>query len=262
VSIVVGGLEEFVDQSSEDAPFRIRFPCRRIDTQVTCAARISTVLAPILSSVERLHLEYYATRWQRGFLPEIPREAWFELLRPFSNVQKLQLDTATTRQLSFALCPEDGPPAEGVLPKLSKLLRPHHALFEGMLDPFIAAREAAGQPISKRRCPPTSDSESEDELWWLLASDEEVSTELDSDSEFDFDSLVPIYPFPFPGAFHFSIPLTARFATLILLSCLLPPLPVNLTYCCLNPSVSGFLLYVSCPIPFQMWPARLYTLRL
>ena len=191
VSIVVAGLEEF---SPEDAPFRIRFPCRRIDTQVACAARVSTALAPMLSSVERLHLEYYATRWHKGLPPPIPHEAWFELLRPFSNVQKLQLETAMIRKLSFALCPEDGPPApEGILPKLSKLIRPHHARFEGMLDPFIAARQAAGQPISKRRCPPTPNSESEDhdDPWsWLasqLADDDEGSTELDSDSDFDFE---------------------------------------------------------------------------
>ena len=186
VLIVVGSLEEFDDQSSEDAPFRIRFPCRTLDEQVACAARISTTLAPMLSSVERLHLGYYATRWHRGLSPVIPPEAWFELLRPFSNVQKLQLDDAMTRELSFVLCPEDGPPPEGILPKLSKFLRPHHARFKGKLDPFIAARQAAGQPIAKRCRPPTSDSESEDELWWL-ASDE-GSTELDSDSDFDFDS--------------------------------------------------------------------------
>jgi len=109
-------------------------------------------------------------------------------------VKKLQLDTAMSREVSFALCPEDGPPAEGVLPKLSKLLRPHRAHFEGMLNPFIAARQAAGQPISKRRCAPTSDSSSESEeeddpMSWLasqLASDEEEgSTELDSDSDFE-----------------------------------------------------------------------------
>jgi len=192
VSIVVApGLDEL---SPEDAPFRIRFPCRTIDAQVACAGRISTALAPMLSSVERLHLEYYATRWHRGFPPEIPREAWFELLRPFSNVKKLQLDTAMSREVSFALCPEDGPPAEGVLPKLSKLLRPHRAHFEGMLNPFIAARQAAGQRISKRRCAPTSDSSSESEeeddpMSWLasqLASDEEEgSTELDTDSDFE-----------------------------------------------------------------------------
>jgi len=185
VSIVIAGLEEFVDHFSREAPFRIRFPCRSLDAQVACAARISTALAPVLSSVERLHLGYYATDWHKGLLPEIPREAWFELLRPFSNVQKLQLDTAMTSKLSLALCPLDGPPAEGVLPKLSKLLRRHHARFDGILDPFIAARQAAGQPISKRRCPPTyTDSESEDDESWWLGSEDEGSTELDSDSDF------------------------------------------------------------------------------
>jgi hypothetical protein len=102
------------------------------------------------------------------------------------------------RELSFALCPEDEAVAEGVLPKLRKLSRPHHDRFEGMLDPFIVAQQAAGQPIAKRRRPPNSDSESEEEeeptLEWLLAGDsdeddeEGISTELDSESELDFDS--------------------------------------------------------------------------
>ena len=184
VSIAVAGLEEFVDQSSEEAPFRIRFPCGRLGQQVARAARISTALAPMLSSVERLHLKYHATRWVKWSRPEIPREAWFELLRPFFNVQELQLDTSMARILSYALCPEGGPPAEVILPKLSTLLRPHHARFESMLDPFIAARQATGQAISKSGCPPTSDSESEDELWWF-SSDEEVATELDFYSDFD-----------------------------------------------------------------------------
>ena len=137
----------------------------------------------------KLHLGYHATRWHRGFPPEIPQEVWLELLRPFCNVKKLQVDEAMTRELSYALCPENGPPlTEGILPKLCKISRPHHARFEGMLDPFIAARQAAGQPIVKRRCPPTSDSESEDHdlEWWLAGdSDEEITTELDSDSDFD-----------------------------------------------------------------------------
>jgi hypothetical protein len=172
-----------------DTPFLIRFSCRGLDEQVACAARICTALSPMLSEVEKLHLGYHATRWHRGFPPEIPQEVWLELLRPFCNVKKLQVDQAMTRELSYALCPENGPPpTEGILPKLCKISRPHHACFEGMLDPFIAARQAAGQPIVKRRCPPTSDSESEehDLEWWLAGdSDEEITTELDSDSDFD-----------------------------------------------------------------------------
>lgn len=205
VSITLANSERTVGQFQEFAPFRISFPCRsRLDGQVPCAARICTAMSPLLSEVERLHLNYQATRWIRGFPPEIPREVWFDVLRPFCNVQKLQVDTAMTRELSLALCPEDGTVAEGVLPKLRKLLRPHHARFEGMLDPFIAARKAAGQPIAKRRRPPNSDSEGEDGegddspwtmLEWLLTggdSDEDeeegISTELDSESASDFDS--------------------------------------------------------------------------
>ena len=194
VSIVLGRLDEFFNQSPEDAPFHIRFLCRTIDAQVVCIVQISTALALMLSLVERLHLGYYAMCWHRGFPPKIPREAWFELLQPFSNVQKLQLDTAMIRELSFALCPEDRPPVEGVLLKLSKILQPHHACFEDMLNLFIAVCQAVGQPISKRRCAPTLDSESEndvDPLSWLASQfnsnnkNKEGSTELDSDSDFE-----------------------------------------------------------------------------
>lgn len=86
--------------------------------------------------------------------------------------------------LSLALCPEDGPPAEGILPELCKISRPHSARF---LDPFITARQVAGQHITKRRRLPTipiTRLESE-ELWLVSASDEEISAELASDSDFD-----------------------------------------------------------------------------
>jgi hypothetical protein len=102
------------------------------------------------------------------------------------------------RELSLALCPEDEAVAVGVLPKLRKLSRPHHHRFEGMLDPFIVARQAAGMPIAKRRRRSNSVSESEDEeeltFEWLLAGDSDdegeggISTELDSESELDLDS--------------------------------------------------------------------------
>jgi len=205
VSITLANSERTAVQFPDVAPFRISFPCRsRLDGQVACAARICTALSPLLSEVERLHLNYHATRWIRGFPEEIPREVWFDVLLPFCNVQKLQVDTAMARELSFALCPEDEAVAEGVLPKLRKLSRPHHHRFEGMLDPFIVARQAAGQPIAKRRRPP-NETETEDEeerlgtLEWLLAAellacdsdedDEEgISTELDSESELDFES--------------------------------------------------------------------------
>jgi hypothetical protein len=117
-------------------------------------------------ALRRLYLSYHATRWVRGLPPEpeIPREVWYMLLRPFCHVKKLQLDAAitTTRMLSFALCPEDGPPVEGILPKLCKISRRYHARFGGMLDPFIAARRGRRRPISKRRRPPNSDSESDE----------------------------------------------------------------------------------------------------
>jgi hypothetical protein len=50
VSISVAGLKQTADQSPEDAPLCIHFPCRNhLDEQVACAAIVCTALLPMLS---------------------------------------------------------------------------------------------------------------------------------------------------------------------------------------------------------------------
>jgi hypothetical protein len=72
VSITLANSERTAVQFPNDEPFRISLPCRsRLDGQVACAARVCTALSPLLSEVERLHLNYHATRWIRGLSEEI-----------------------------------------------------------------------------------------------------------------------------------------------------------------------------------------------
>jgi hypothetical protein len=183
LSIVLASSEQTAVRFPERAPFWIGTNCRiGLAGQVAIATGICTTLSPLLSEAERLHLNLSAWPW---FIEreKMPREVRISVLRPFCNVKKLQINTAMTRELSRALCPEDGPPAEGILPMLCKFSRPHKSRFKGMLDPFIAARRAMGQSLTKRRRPPNSNFENE-ESWPCNDPDEEISTELDANSDF------------------------------------------------------------------------------
>ncbi|KAH9976519.1 hypothetical protein BJV74DRAFT_953612 [Russula compacta] len=152
--ITVASSEQTVDHAS----ICIGFPC---EDPVTSASQICVALAPMLSDVESPHLGYHPARWSLG-LPK-RREIWFDLLRPFCNVQKVQVNSAMTPELSLALCPRYGSPAEGILPKLCQFFMPDRKRFQDTLDPFIAARKVAGQPIAKHFRPPTPDPDSEED---------------------------------------------------------------------------------------------------
>ncbi|KAH9976516.1 hypothetical protein BJV74DRAFT_798683 [Russula compacta] len=154
--ITVASSEQTVGHSS----IRIRFSC---EDPVASASQICAALAPMLLDVKNLRLNYQPARRSLG-LPK-RREAWFDLLRPFCNVQKVQVNSAMTPELSLALCPRYGSPAEGILSKLCEFSLLDRKRFQKVLDPFIAARKAAGQPIAKHSHPPTSDSDSEEDEW-------------------------------------------------------------------------------------------------
>jgi hypothetical protein len=196
-----------------------------LDVQVTRAGQICNALAPMLQVVERLHLDFHGWRlnWQPEPQDEIHPTQWHNLLRPFQNVEKLQIDARLMEDLSIALYVEDDESStEEILPKLSKLTRPDDVSFGDSFERFIAARQARGQLIVKRRRLPIPYSDSEDEEEEEqeneeeegqgqvksngkgkgnsdgdedattdrdagLGDEDEVTTELDSDSDFDSD---------------------------------------------------------------------------
>ena len=160
VSVYMADSEQTLGQSPESAPFRISLTFPPLDRQLVLVGRLCAALAPMLSTVKRLHVSRYATNWQERCLsPEIKRAMWHNLLRPFRNVEKLRVEDALVEELSLALCPDDGPSME-ILPELSKLALPDFARVGKAFDGFIAGRKAAGRPITK--CPLISASDDED----------------------------------------------------------------------------------------------------
>jgi hypothetical protein len=174
----MAGSEGCLDKSPEFAPFQLGFLCEMLDVQVTHAGQICNALAPMLQVVERLHLDFHGWRlnWQPEPQDEIQPTQWHNLLRPFQNVEKLQIDARLMEDLSIALYVEDDEPStEEILPKLSKLTRPDYVTFGDSFERFIAARQARGQFIVKRRRLPIPYSDSEDEEEEEQENEEEES---------------------------------------------------------------------------------------
>ncbi|KAI9508966.1 hypothetical protein F5148DRAFT_1283443 [Russula earlei] len=163
---------------------KMAFHCQPLNVQVASTVQICAALTPMFSAVERLHLDFEGGRWLFDSEVDIERSQWHDLLRPFRNVVKLQVDTGLMEDLSLALCPDDdGPSGEEILPELCKLVRPGYGCFRDAFDEFIVARREAGQHIIKRRRPPIPCSESgEDE-----EEDDEGDDEEDDEDEDDDD---------------------------------------------------------------------------
>jgi len=177
VAICMASSEQTLDWLPQFAPFQMAFWCRSLNVQVASAGQICTAFTPMLSAVERLRLDFDGGRWQFGQDGDIEDAMWHDLLRPFCNVEKLQVDAGLMGDLSRALCPDDDGQSMEMLPQLYKLVRPDYAHFGDAFDKFIAARRDAGQHITKRRRPPIPNSDSEEE--------EDNEDEDESDSEED-----------------------------------------------------------------------------
>jgi len=150
VAICMASSEQTLGRQSNFPPVRIVFPSRSLYAQVVSTGKICAALTPILSAVERLHLGFDGTRWWFPHERRIENARWHDLLRPFCQVEKLQVD-ATLWDLSLALSPNDNGPSSEILPQLRKILRSDDARFRDAFDGFIAARQDAGQHIVKRR---------------------------------------------------------------------------------------------------------------
>ena len=163
VAICMASSEQTLDRWPQFAPFHIVFYCEALNVQVASAERICSALTPMLSVVEKLHLDLDGGRWQLGDEGDIEDATWLNLLRPFREVEKLQVDVGLIDDLSLALCSNDNGPTTDILPELCKLTRPDYARFGDAFDKFIAIRREAGRYITKRRRPPIPHSDSEEE---------------------------------------------------------------------------------------------------
>ena len=187
LAMCMASSERTLDLFPHFAPFRIVFPCQALDVQVASAERICSVLTPMLSAVEKLHLNLDGGRWNPwDDINDIENSTWHNLMRPFRKVEKLQIDSGLIDDMSRALCPNDNGPTVDILPELRKLTRPDYTRIGEAFDKFIATRREAGQHITKRRRPPIANSDSEEEEHDNDDSDFEQGV-YESDSEEDED---------------------------------------------------------------------------
>jgi len=167
VTIRMCGLEQTIECWPQFACFQIIFWCRPLNIQVASARHICAALTPVLSGVKKLHLYLGGARWQPEREGDIDAATWHGLLRPFCQVEKLQIDPCLIWDLTLALGSNDVARSREILPELCKLTRPDYARFREAFDEFIARRREVGQHIRKCRRPPMpwfgDDCEDEDE---------------------------------------------------------------------------------------------------
>ena len=187
LAMCMASSEKTLDHCPQFSPFHIVFPCQALDVQVASAERICSVLTPMLSAVEKLHLDLDGGRWSPwDDINDIESSTWLNLLRPFRKVEKLQIDGGLIDDMSRALCSNDNGPTMDILPELRKLTRPDYTHIGEAFDKFIATRREAGRHIIKRRRPPIPHSDSEEEEHDNDDSDLEEDV-YESDSEDDED---------------------------------------------------------------------------
>jgi len=128
--------------------FYMDIVCRGVDRQVASAAQIFRVLRPAFSAMENLTLEYQwyglSSEWRNG----AHRTRWRALLRSFSNVKTLRVDSALVSQLSRSLELEDGESHVELLPQLKELSYPNLREFGDAFTAFIDACRIAGRPVT------------------------------------------------------------------------------------------------------------------
>jgi hypothetical protein len=154
-AIRMAGSEHTLDRGANFVPFQLGFRCESLREQLTSIGHICASLSPILSTVERLRLDFNEGSWQREELLRrsagIEDDAWLELFRPFCNVMKLQVDDGLLEDLDLALVADDNGSSLEILPELRKIVRPDYGRFMDLFGEFIDDRQDVGQHIIKRR---------------------------------------------------------------------------------------------------------------
>jgi hypothetical protein len=108
---LMGGL----DLMRMSSAWNLEIMCRQLDWQVASAAQILGTLSPVLSVVEELKLYHREHSRSSQWHNEVDRALWCELLRPFSNVKKLEIRGRSG--------------------------------YDDVFTPFINERRAAGHPV-------------------------------------------------------------------------------------------------------------------
>ncbi|KAI0270364.1 hypothetical protein BGY98DRAFT_1100696 [Russula aff. rugulosa BPL654] len=118
---------------------------RHLDWQISSVAQIFNALRQIFSAVEHLTLTYRVLDRSSEGHDEVERTEWRKLLRSFSNVKTLRVDSGLVIAISRCLRLDDGEHPLNVLPELEELI---YYSWSGNADDafssFVDARQMAG----------------------------------------------------------------------------------------------------------------------
>jgi hypothetical protein len=122
--------------------FSIIVHCSPIDRQVSSVVQISNALSQVFSVVE--HLTLASTSEDDDM---VDRTEWRKLLRSFSNVKTLHVNSLLVVELSRSLRLEDGEHPLELLPELQKLTYSGNN-NDNAFTPFTEARQNAGRAVT------------------------------------------------------------------------------------------------------------------
>jgi len=134
-------------------PLHLRFKCDRLDWRVSSMARLCNELSPLLSEVELLEVNGDPDL-QVESQEDIESTQWLELFRSFTAVHGLYVSKKLGPPIAQALQELTGEWVTEVLPSLQSLslggFNPNGPI-QGALEPYSAARQFSGHPITIKR---------------------------------------------------------------------------------------------------------------
>jgi hypothetical protein len=144
VSLLVQGDPQLRTQKY---PLDSRISFRHLDSQISSAIQVLDAFSSILSVAEKVTLIVKGDEYSQWY-HEVNRTQWRGLLRSFSNVKKLHVETKLVRGqgLAHSLCTEDGDLPLELLPNLEEVSY-SGSDNENAFMPFINEREAVGRPV-------------------------------------------------------------------------------------------------------------------
>ena len=126
---------------------QLQVACEELDRQLPLLIHISRQLSDLLSGVDRFSIEAFSQLSSWLEREEMDSTQWLELLRPFRNLKRFDVTGSLVQCIASALEPVTGEMARIVLPALHDLY-----LVDSQtpisIDPFIAARQLYGRPVS------------------------------------------------------------------------------------------------------------------
>ncbi|KAI0245666.1 hypothetical protein BJV78DRAFT_1158457 [Lactifluus subvellereus] len=133
--------------SSAAGNFQLQIACEELDRQLPLLIHVSRQLSDLLSGVERFSIEAFPLLSSWLEREEMDSAQWLELFRPFRGVKRFDVTGSLVQNIVSALEPVTGEMARIVLPALHDLYL-IDSQTSTSIDPFIAARQLYGRPVS------------------------------------------------------------------------------------------------------------------